>query len=430
MKSVFYPYQPSPCRFGVPSSLFNSDSAGSSGSAMLGGARLWSSTRLHHSDASKERRSLVLPMIAANEVLPTSEFGFERLQRPTNRRSQPEHKFHLSEMKLLLFPLLLLAACGKQDAPHASATALPSASVKTQHASRQPHTATEEVVGTVRSKQRAVIEAKISGRVLEYTATPGTMVKAGDLLARLDAQEIQAKVDQARAMLDQAKRDFDRQKQLIDSKATTRQEFDTADARVKVGTGALSEAETMMSYAKVTAPFDGVVTRKLANLGDLAMPGKPLLEIEAPTSLRFEADVPEAILDRVKIGAKLPVRLAQVVEGTVSEISPVADPVSRTFNVKLDLPPTEGIRTGQFGRVSVPVAEVMLLLVPQSAVLKRGQMELVFVEKDGKAALRLVKTGKVLEVRVEVLSGLEEGEQVIVSDTAKLTDGQPVTLHP
>jgi RND family efflux transporter MFP subunit len=231
-------------------------------------------------------------------------------------------------------------------------------------------------------------------------------------------------------MLDQAKRDFDRQKQLISSNATTRQDFDTADARVKVSTAAVREAETMMSYAQVTAPFDGVVTRKLADVGDLAMPGKPLLEIEAPTSLRFEADLPEAILDRVKLGEKMAVRLAKVIEGTVSEISPVADPVSRTFNVKLDLPPTEGLRTGQFGRVSVPVAEVKLLLVPQSAVLKRGQMELIFIAKDGKAALRLVKTGKTLEDRIEVLSGLEEGEQIIVSETTQLIDGQPVTLQP
>ncbi len=332
-------------------------------------------------------------------------------------------------MKRLLLPILLLTACGKHESPPTAAT-LPSVAVKTQPAAFQAHTATEEVVGTVRSKQRAVVEAKVSGRVLEYTATPGAMVKAGDLLARLDVQEIQAKVDQARAMLDQAKRDFDRQKQLIASKATTRQEFDAADARVKIGTGAVSEAETMMSYAKVTAPFDGVVTRKLADVGDLAMPGKPLLEIEAPTSLRFEADLPEAILDRVKLGEKMAVHLAKVIEGTVSEISPVADPVSRTFNVKLDLPPTEGLRTGQFGRVSVPVAEVKLLLVPQNAVLKRGQMELVFVAQNGKAALRLVKTGKVLEDRVEVLSGLEEGEQIIVSESAKLTDGQPVTIQP
>ena len=324
----------------------------------------------------------------------------------------------------------LLAACGRHSAPGEAVATLPPSMIRIQPVELETMAATEEVVGTVRSKQRAVVEAKVSGRVLEYTATPGAMVKAGDLLARLDVQEIQAKVDQARAMLDQAKRDFDRQKQLIASNATTRQEFDAADARVKIGTGAVSEAETMLSYAKVTAPFDGVVTRKLADVGDLAMPGKPLLEIEAPTSLRFEADLPEAILDRVTLGQKMPVRLAQTVEGTVSEISPVADPVSRTFNVKLDLPPTAGLRTGQFGRVLVPAAEVKLLMVPQGAVLKRGQMEIVFVARDGKAALRLVKTGKGLGDRVAVLSGLEQSEQVVVSETAKLTDGQPVTIQP
>ena len=329
-----------------------------------------------------------------------------------------------------LLPVLMLVACGKHDKTPAPSGALPSITVKVEAAKWSTQMAVEEVVGTVRSKQRAMVEAKVSGRVLEYSATPGALVKAGDVLARLDVQEINARLDQAKAVLDQAKRDFDRQKQLIASNATTRQEYDAAEARVKVATAGLTEAETMLSYAKVTAPFDGVVTRKLADVGDLAMPGKPLLEIEAPTSLRFEADLPEAILDRVKLGEKMPVRLAKVIQGTVSEISPVADPVSRTFRVKLDLPATDGLRTGQFGRVSVPVAEVKLLLVPQSAVLKRGQMELVFVAQHGKAALRLVKTGKGLEGRVEVLSGLEEGEQVIVSETAKLTDGQPVTTQP
>lgn len=330
-------------------------------------------------------------------------------------------------------PILFLAACGKHDLQHPTQPELPAVAVKVQAAKLQPHTATEEVVGTVRSKLRAMVEAKVSGRVLEYTATPGAMVKAGDLLARLDVQEIQAKVDQARAMLDQATRDFDRQKQLIASNATTRQDYDAADARVKVATAAVSEAETMLGYARVTAPFDGVVTRKLADVGDLAMPGKPLLEIEAPTALRFEADLPEAILDRVKMGAKMQVKIASVsgpLEAVVSEIAPVADPVSRTFQVKLDLPQADGLRTGQFGRVSVPVAEAKLLLVPKSAVMKRGQMEMVFVAKDGKASLRLIKTGKSLDGQVEILSGLEEGEQVVISDVAKISDAQPVTIQP
>lgn len=334
---------------------------------------------------------------------------------------------------LPLAALLALAACGRHEADHSTTTSLPTIAVKVQVAKLQPHVAAEEVVGTVRSKLRAQVEAKISGRVLEYTATPGAAVKTGDLLARLENQEIQAKVDQARALLDQAQRDFARQKELVSSNATTRQDYDAADARVKVATAGVNEAETMMGYARVTAPFDGVVTRKLADVGDLAMPGKPLLEIEAPTALRFEADLPEAILDRITMGAKMQVKIASVakpLEATVSEIAPVADPVSRTFQVKLDLPAADGLRTGQFGRVAVPMAEMQLLMVPKGGVIKRGQMELIFVVKDGHANLRLVKTGKVIDGSIEVLSGLEEGEQVVISDVSKLADGQPVTIQP
>lgn len=329
--------------------------------------------------------------------------------------------------------LSLLASCDKHEKDLGDARNLPTAEVTAIAAISAPYIANEEVVGTVRSKLRSVVEAKVSGRILEYLATPGTLVKSGDLLARLDVQEIQAKVDQAKAMLDQAQRDFERQKTLVDSKATSRQEYDAANAHLKMTEAGLSEAETMMSYAIVTAPFDGVITRKLADVGDLAMPGKPLLEIEAPTVLRFEANLPEGLLEHIQMGAKMNVTISSVsipLDAIVSEISPVADPASRTFMVKLDLPAAVGLRSGQFGRVAVPVAETKLLLVPESAVIRRGQMELMFVAKDGKALLRLVKTGKRLDDKVEVLSGIEEGEEIIVSEVAGLTDGQAIQLKP
>lgn len=296
-----------------------------------------------------------------------------------------------------------------------------------------PHVATEEIVGTVRSRQRSLVEAKVSGRILQYVASPGQMVAAGDMLATLDVQEIQAKVDQARAGLEQARRDFERQSQLVTSGATTKQEYDAADARLKVATAAVTEAETMLGYARVTAPFDGVVSRKLADVGDLAMPGKPLAEVEVPTSLRFETDLPEALLARIKIGDKLSIRLsnsAAPVEGTVSEISPVAEPVSRTFLVKLDIAAAEGIRSGQFGRVAIPTAETNVITVPKGAVMKRGQMEVVFVVRDGVASLRLVKTGRAIQNSIEILSGLESGETIVASNLSALADGQPVTVQP
>ena len=160
---------------------------------------------------------------------------------------------------------------------------------------------------------------------------------------------------------------------------------------------------------------------------------EPLVEIEAPTNLRFEADLPEAILERIKLGAKMKVKIASIsapLEGTVSEIAPIADAVSRTFQVKFDLPQTEGLRTGQFGRVSVPVADAQSLTVPTAAVIKRGQMEIVFVAASDHAQLRLVKTGKMVGGDTEILSGLEEGEAVIINGITRLEDGQPVTIQP
>lgn len=335
---------------------------------------------------------------------------------------------------LYLVPLLL-TACDRHEAPD-QATAPdsgPPIAVRALTVGTQSHVSTEDIVGTVRSKQRSLVEAKFSGRVLQFLVSPGQMVKAGETMATLDAREIQAKVDQAQAVLEQAQREYNRQKQLVTSGATTKQELDAADSRLKISTAALSEAETMIGYAKVTAPFEGVVTRKLADVGDLAMPGKPLAEVEAPTQLRFEADLPESVLERVKLGDEMQVILSAgktPVQATVSEISPIADAVSRTFRVKLDMTTTDGLRSGQFGRVAVPMAKTNIISIPAAAVTKRGQMEIVFAIKNKKTALRLVKTGKTLGDKVEILSGLAEGEQIIHENAASFRDGQNITLQP
>lgn len=111
-----------------------------------------------------------------------------------------------------------------------------------------------------------------------------------------------------------------------------------------------------------------------------------------------------------------------------SEIAPAADPNSRTFRVKLDLPPTLGLRLGQFGRVTVPLNEIATVRVPARALVVRGQMEIVFVVEQQKAQLRLVKTGKRLGDEWEVVSGLNAGESIVVEGAASLSDGQPVEV--
>jgi RND family efflux transporter MFP subunit len=116
--------------------------------------------------------------------------------------------------------------------------------------------------------------------------------------------------------------------------------------------------------------------------------------------------------------------------GTVREIAPSADSISRTFTIKLELPPTEALRSGQFGRVAVPTGSAPRLLIPSSAITKRGQMETVFMALSGKASLRLVRTGRTSGERTEVISGIDAGETVIISPQASLSDGQPITFQP
>jgi RND family efflux transporter MFP subunit len=258
-------------------------------------------------------------------------------------------------------------------------------------------------------------------------------VKAGDLLAQLDAREIQAKLDQARALRDQATRELERARKLFEQKITAQAEFDAVDARQRVAAGAATEAETAFGYSKIVAPFDGVVTRKLADVGDLAAPGKPIVEMEDPSALRFEAGVPETLIGSIQIGDKLPVRVSSLtvdLPGTVVEVAPVADSATRTFLVKLDLPSTEGLRSGQFGRVIVPTGKGETLWVPASAVVPRGQMETVFVEVNQHAQLRLVRTGKRTAKEIELLAGISAGESVVVEGAEQLGDGQPITEKP
>lgn len=309
----------------------------------------------------------------------------------------------------------------------------PARSVMTVTAALQPLWDEEEVVGNVEAAQRAVLSAKVTGVIDAVKVAPGARVAQGEELATIDAREIKARLDQALAAQDQAQRDFSRIEQLLKSGSATRQEFDAANTALRTADAGVVEARTMLQYTAIFAPFDGVVTRKLAEVGDLATPGKPILEMENSALLRFEGEVPEALIERVEMGAEMPVRVDAAgadLTGRVSEIAPSASAGSRTFLVKLDLPEAPRLRPGQFGRLRVPVQERPAVVVPTAAVVERGQIEGVFVVADGVARLRLVRSGRRMDETVEVLSGLSGGEVVVVEDAHLLTDGMAVEVRP
>jgi RND family efflux transporter MFP subunit len=325
---------------------------------------------------------------------------------------------------------LLLSGCGRRPETHPAAQpGLAAAQVQVHTAESREQATTEEVAGTVRAKLRATLEAKLSGRIDKMPVLLGQAVKAGQLVARLDAAEIKARLEQAQASLQQAERDWKRTSALFDQQAATRSEYDAAESRHGVAKAAVAEAQAMMSYVEVLAPFDGVVTKKWVDVGDLASPGKPLIDIEDPSLLQLEAGVPEAIASRIQQDARLGIRVDAMkgeLEGTVREIAPTADPASRTFRVKLDLPRTAGLMSGQFARLVVPIGQSSSVRVPVAAVILRGQLEILFVVANQRAQLRLVKTGRRIGDEVEILAGLEVGESVVVGGAALLADGQPV----
>jgi RND family efflux transporter MFP subunit len=328
---------------------------------------------------------------------------------------------------------LILAGCGGPSAEHGEADRQRSATVRATEVTAATVKDEEEVVGAVEAAQKASLAAKVTGVVEAIRVAPGSRVTRGEVLATLDAREIKARLDQAEAAREQAQRDFARVDRLLRSGASTQADFDAANTRLRTAEAGLVEARTMMQHTSIVAPFDGVVNRKLTEVGDLATPGRPLFEMENSSLLRFECEVPEALVDRLSLGANLPVRIdaaAADLTGTVTEIAPSASAGSRTFLVKMDLPPADRVRPGQFGRARVPVAERPAVLIPSSAVTARGQLDTVFVVRDGRAILRVVRTAGSADGLREIVGGLDPGEIVVTEGAALLEDGASVEVQP
>jgi membrane fusion protein, multidrug efflux system len=290
-----------------------------------------------------------------------------------------------------------------------------------------------EIMGTVQAADRAVIAARISGQIIELPVVPGSKVVKGDLLVKINAAEISAQVVQAKAQLAQAERNLERERSLLKKNASTPETVRSLEDIHRIALASTKEVQTMLDYTAITAPFSGIISRKSADVGDLAAPGKPLLEIENGMKLQVVADIPESMILKIKIGNDIPVSIPAAgfsLTCKVEEVSPAADPLSRTAPIKLSLPSDPNIRSGQFARLSLPGGVESAILVPRSAIMPFGQMERVFIVLEGKARLRLVRTGAGVNDTIEILAGLAPGDEVVVTGNEGLTDGQALTVTP
>ena len=332
----------------------------------------------------------------------------------------------------LLLALLALTSCkSEQHGPRHAAEELAPLEVQVIAAEQVQPLRQVEIMATVEAAQSATIAAKISGNITELPVFLGSKVNSGDILAVISADEIKAKLSQAQAQLEQAQRNLTRERNLLKKNAATAESVKTLEELKRIAQAAFNETQTMLDYATIKAPFAGVITSKPANVGDLATPGKTLLKLENESSLQVITDVPEALVLDLAIGDTLPVKIEAAgveVSGTVTEIAPTADPTSRTAPVKLQIPASPNIRSGQFARVSLPGRRGTAIMVPRTAVQSFGQLERVFIELNGRVRLQLVKTGLVVDDLIEVLSGVSAGDRVVVSDTRELVDGRRVTV--
>lgn len=321
-----------------------------------------------------------------------------------------------------------------------------------------------EAPGTVRPRKETRVESRVQGRVVEVLVEPGDFVRRGDRLVVLDSREFQARFDRAqqsvlsaRARRDQARQaiksaeagferaraSHERVKTYFKSEAATKQQMEGAEATFQQAKAGLNQAREMLKeseagikqaekgaleasivqdYSEIRSDAEGQVAERLVEPGDMAFPGKPLLVLQTRSVLRLEALVPEGFIDRIKMGETLKVVVKAVkksLSGPVTEIVPAADPATRSFLVKVDLPETEGLYPGMFGRLLVPVGEISVVSVPENAVERVGQLEMVRV-KSGEGWVRIyVTAGRAFDSRVEVLSGLDGGEVVALKGEAQ-----------
>ncbi len=338
-------------------------------------------------------------------------------------------------MKLLLsFALLVtVTGCSKSAPPAtANASASPTAVVQVASVISVDQPILTELTGTVRPVRRATLAAKVMGTISEMPLGLGQRVKAGDLLLTISAAEITARVAQAQSQLNVVQRDLTRERELLALGASTTDTVRGLEDRFAMTAAMLREAETMLGYTELRAPFAGVIARKFVQAGDLAAPGQPLVELEGADAFHIEAGIPDSLAAHLVLGAAFLIEAPSdqtSFSAELAELSSAADLFAHTVLAKFTVPATITVRSGQFVRVHVATGTARALLVPNEALTRNGQIERVFVVVEGRAVLRLVKSGASHHGRVEILSGLSESEIVIVSPPAGLREGQKVEVR-
>jgi RND family efflux transporter MFP subunit len=293
----------------------------------------------------------------------------------------------------------------------------------------------EQAAGTLRAKVETVISPIITATISSIAVWAGDEVQVGQELVTLDSRELKARVDQAqqaavaaRARLNQTEKDLARVERIMkaDPGAVSKAERDRMQTALRTARAELvrlrrqkDEAQTALSHSKLTAPIAGRIVERLADPGDTARPGEPLLRMYDPTTLRLEASVRESVASKLAKGQQLSAEIDALKKQypvVVDEIVPSADPGSRSFLVKVSLTGGAGLYPGMFGRLMIPLGQTEKITIPLAAVTHVGQLDYVIVKTKQGPVRRYVRLGQpVSDERVEVISGLSAGDRILLN---------------
>lgn len=314
--------------------------------------------------------------------------------------------------RLLISIVLVLAAAG-----NCAAEPLPVVEVRPQAVAL-----TFSADAVVEAVQQSVVAAQMAGRVIEVRADAGQMVRKGEILMRLDAREAAQGAAAAEAVYLNAKANYERTRRLVGQKFLSPAALDKAKADVDAAAASRGGATAAQSHAVIQAPITGVVARRHSELGDMATPGKALFTIYAPGGLRVTANVPQ-----YRLRAMRDVRVARVefpelgksLEAASVQLLPTADLGTHVSQVRVALPGLPellaGVTPGMFARVHFVLGQAQKMVLPEQAVLRRGEVAAVYVQMaDGRLALRQLRLGERVGLgEIEVLAGLAVGEKVV-----------------
>jgi len=345
---------------------------------------------------------------------------------------------------ILVFPMILIG-CGKE--PQAVSPPPPKSWTLPVMTATIGAPVEYTTVGSVVSDQRVEVTSRLSGYIRDISVTEGDQVRRGQVLVRLDASDVEGGIRQgkagvaaAEAAYRDAQTDLERFQRLFERGSISDNEMrkirlrhDAARETLNQARAAFDMALAQRNYTEIKSPVAGVVVARVKRTGDLALPGAPILTIESGSGLLFETFAAEGQVAAIAIGKPVEVRIdgmERPSKGVVSRVVSSGDPVTRSYQIKIALTDTSGLKTGMFGRACFPVGKNDSPVVSRKALIERGGLQGVFVVgSDGLARFRWLRIGREWSDRVEVMAGLGAEERFVAAPDPALRDGDRITAE-